>query len=164
MGQREFTALSSDGKYYLLYKFDGKTWSDSPRLNQPGDNDGQKIFTGNIPQGEGDYKLYAYYTYEQSNVDGVEISGEVNIVRFVSIPDNEPKELRIKLNFGNVFDKSKFSEGTELPDDFIIPRVECLMYSIGSFESDNILKIKITGTPTGSSTDTNNVKIPKEYV
>ena len=164
VGQREFTALSSDGKYYLLYKFDGKTWSDSPRLNHPSDNDGQKIFTGNIPQGEGDYKLYAYYTYEQSNVDGVEISGEVNIVRFVSIPDNEPKELRIKLNFGNVFDKSKFSEGTELPSDFIIPRVEGLNYSIGSFESDNILKIKITGTPTGSSTDTNNVKIPKEYV
>ncbi|MDY5968053.1 MAG: hypothetical protein SPJ08_03490 [Sphaerochaetaceae bacterium] len=162
--QREFTALSSDGKYYLLYKFDGKTWSDSPRLNHPADNDGQKIFTGNIPQGEGDYKLYAYYTYETYNVAAVEISGEVNIVRFVSIPDNEPKELRIKLNFGNVFDKSKFSEGTELPSDFIIPRVEGLKYSIVSFESDNILRIKITGTPTGSSTDTNNVTIPKKYV
>lgn len=164
VGQREFTALSSDGKYYLLYKFDGKTWSDSPRLNHPSDNDGQKIFTGNIPQGEGDYKLYAYYTYETYNVAAVEISGEVNIVRFVSIPDNEPKELRIKLNFGNVFDKSKFSEDTELPSDFIIPRVEGLKYSIGSFETDNILRIKITGTPTGSAPDTNNVTIPKKYV
>lgn len=164
VGQREFTALSSDGKYYLLYKFDGKTWSDSLRLNHPSDNDGQKIFTGNIPQGEGDYKLYAYYTYETYNVAAVEISGEVNIVRFVSIPDNEPKELRIKLNFGNVFDKSKFSEDTELPSDFIIPRVEGLKYSIGSFETDNILRIKITGTPTGSAPDTNNVTIPKKYV
>ena len=162
--ERQFTVMSADGLYYLLYKFDGKTWSDSPRLNHPGDENGQKVFTGNVTAGEGDFKLYAYYTYEPHNVASVEISGEVDIVRFAPIPENDPKKLKVKLNFGKTFDKNTLQVGTELPSDWVFPRIEGLRYSVSSFDNDNIITIEITGTPTGKTTDTNNVVIPKKYV
>lgn len=164
--ERTFTVLSEDGDHYLYYKFDGATYSDSPILNHPGNNNsGQKPFTGNVTATSSDFTLYAYYTYEIYEVQAVDMSGTITHTRFVSIPSNAPQTLTLKLNKGRVFINT-IQAGGEVPNDWVFPKVEGLKYTIASVVDNNRVTIAVTGTPLKITAipEDGSIIIPKVYV